>query len=297
MSPTGLAVLAWREFRPAVADLPAQRNLVVAEGDGTTWSPVGLVESADGDVDHPAIAVGTGGNTVLAWEQASDSGAPQVLASRRLGAATWSLPQVLSVDGGRPSVLASLPRVAVAADGRAFVVWQQNEGMLRSLWSSAGAAGGVWSAGSGLTEQGVARQFNEPVLAMNPAGQAVLAWGDARSSFSQVFVRRYDTATGSWGSEQQASIDSLLQHTEQRVAIDGQGRTTVVWRGSSANPHAFARSLDSASRWLDSPVRIDSPVGDASFDPQVAVDGAGTLITVWTQFSGGVGQVWKATAP
>lgn len=297
MSPTGLAVLAWREFRPAVADLPAQRNLVVAEGDGTTWSPVGLVESADGDVDHPAIAVGTGGNTVLAWEQASDSGAPQVLASRRLGAATWSLPQVLSVDGGRPSVLASLPRVAVAADGRAFVVWQQNEGMLRSLWSSAGAAGAAWSAGSGLTEQGVARQFNEPVLAMNPAGQAVLAWGDARSSFSQVFVRRYDTATGSWGSEQQASIDSLLQHTEQRVAIDGQGRTTVVWRGSSANPHAFARSLDSASRWLDSPVRIDSPVGDASFDPQVAVDGAGTLITVWTQFSGGVGQVWKATAP
>jgi len=45
------------------------------------------------------------------------------------------------------------------------------------------------------------------------------------------------------------------------------------------------------------PVRIDSPVDDASFDPQVAVDGAGTLFTVWTQFRGSVGQVWKATAP
>ncbi len=297
VSPDGLAVLAWREFRPAVADLPAQLNLVVAEGDGTTWSPVVLVETADGDVDRPAIAVGSGGQTVLAWEQASDNGAPQVLASRRAGAASWSLPQVLSVDGGRSTVLASQPRVAVAADGRALVVWQQNEGMLRSLWSSAGAAGGAWSAGVGITEQGMARQFNEPALAMNPAGQAVLAWGDARTSFSQVFVRGYDAATGSWGSEQQASTDGLLQHTEQRVAIDGQGRATIVWRGSSANPHAFARSLDSAAHWLGAPLRIDSPVDDASFDPQVAVDAAGTLFTVWTQFRGSVGQVWKATAP
>lgn len=297
VAPDGTAVLAWREFRPAVADLPAQRNLVVAEGDGTLWSPAVAVESADGDVDHPAIAMGAGSATVLAWEQASDSGAPQVLASRRSAASTWSLPQLLSVDGGRSTVLSSRPCVAVAADGRALVVWQQNEGTLRSLWSSAGAAGGAWSAGVGITAQGVARQFDDPALAMNAAGQAVLAWGDATSSFSQVFVRGYDIASGSWGTEQQASTDSLLQHTEQRVAIDAQGRATVVWRGSSANPHAFARSLDSAARWLGAPVRIDSPADDASFNPQVAVDGTGTLITVWTQFSGSVGKVWKATAP
>ena len=57
---------------------------------------------------------------------------------------------------------------------------------------------------------------------------AAITRGDARSSFSQVFVRRYDTATGSWGSEQQASIDSLLQHTEQHIAIDGQGRSYLI---------------------------------------------------------------------
>lgn len=297
VTPGGQAVLAWREFRPAVGDLSAQRNLVVAEGDGTTWSAAVAIESSDGDVDHPAIAVGAGGAVVLAWEQASDTGAPQVLASRRAGTSTWTLPQLLTVDGGRNTVLSTQPRVAVAADGRALVVWQQNEGTLRSLWSSAGDAGGGWSAGVGITEQGVARQFNEPALAINPAGQALLAWGDARSSFSQVFVRGYDSATGNWGTELQASTDSLLQHTEQRVAIDAQGRATVVWRGSSANPHAFARSLDSAARWLGAPVRIDSPADDASFDPQVAVDGTGTLITVWTQFSGSVGKVWQATAP
>jgi hypothetical protein len=297
VTPGGQAVLAWRELRPAVLDLPAQRNLVVAEGDGSTWSPAVAIESADGDVDHPAIAVGAGGAVVLAWEQAGDSGASQVLASRRSGASTWSAPHLLTVDGGRGTVLSTLPRVAVAADGRALVVWQQNEGSLRSLWSSSAGADGSWAAGVGITEPGVARQFTDPALAMNAAGRAVLAWGDATSSFSQVFVRGYDAATGTWGSEQQASTDGLLQHTEQRVAIDAQARVTVVWRGSSANPHAFARSLDGAAHWLAAPVRIDAPGDDTSFDPQVAVDGAGTLITVWTQFTSGLGKVWTATAP
>ena len=97
--------------------------------------------------------------------RSGDSGASQVLVSRRSAPSSWSLPQLLTVDGGRSSVLSTQPRVAVAADGRALVVWQQNEGTLRSLWSSVGAAGGAWSAGVGITEQGVTRQFNDPALA------------------------------------------------------------------------------------------------------------------------------------
>lgn len=297
VAPDGRATLAWRELLPAAGDLPAQRNLVAAEGDGITWSAAVAVEATDGDVDHPVIAAGPGGTTVLAWQQAGDSGSPQVLASRRTGTSTWSLPQRLSEDGGRSAVLASAPRVAVAADGRSLVVWQQNEGPLRSLWSSAGTASGNWSTGVGITAPAEARQFNEPALAMNPAGRAVLAWGDATNSWSQVFVRGYDAATAAWGSEQQASTEALLQNTEQRVAVDANGRATVVWRGSAANPHVFARTLDAAGAWLGEPTRIDSPADDASYAPQVAVDNAGTLLSVWTQFSGSIGKIWQAVAP
>ncbi len=296
MSPAGTAVLAWREFRPAVLDLPAQRNLVVAEGDGTTWSVPLAVETADGDVDHPALAVGAGGAAVLAWEQASDSGAAQVLVSRRAAASSWSPPRLLSVTGGSNAILSTSPRVAVAGDGRALVVWQQNQGPLRSLWSSTGTAGGSWSAGLGITASDEARQFNEPVLAMNAAGRALLAWGDARSSWNQIFVRGYDAGSGTWGDEQQASTDELLQNTEQQIAIDAQGRATLVWRGSSANPHVFARTLDSAARWVGATRRIDGPAEQSSYDPQIAVDGSGRLLSVWSQFSGSVGKVWKAAA-
>jgi hypothetical protein len=292
VSPSGIAVLAWREYFPAGRDTSATVNLAVTEGDGLIWSLPAYPEFSDGTIDHPVIAFGAAGDAAMAWEQSSDSGISQVLASRRAGAGIWVLPQLLTVSGGNPAVLSYDPRVAVAGDGKALVVWQQYEGSTRQLWSSTSASGGAWVAGAALTAAGVVRRFLETALTMNAAGQAVLAWGDVSTSYQQVWTRRYSAVTGSWASnEVQISSDGLLNNSEQQVAMDSLGRATVVWRGSPANPHVFARSSDSNGSWPGMPQRIDEGPGstsDSTYQPQLGVDGSGNLLAIWSRCLGPV---------
>lgn len=71
----------------------------------------------------------------------------------------------------------------------------------------------------------------------------------------------------------------------------------MVWRGSAANPHVFSRTLVGTAGWLGEPARIDDGTDDTRYAPQVAANGASTLLSVWTQFTGGLGRIWKAVAP
>jgi hypothetical protein len=297
VSPTGVAVLAWREYFPATgADGIITRNLAVAEGDGATWSVPVYPESADGDVDKPVLSFGTTGDAVLAWEQISDTGLSKVLASRRLGAGVWTPPHLLTDSGGSATSVSYDPRVVASGDGKTLVVWQQYEGSTRQLWSVVGAADGSWAASGALTPAGVVRRFNDVALTMNAAGQAMLAWGDVSTSYSQVWTRRFSTTAGWAASELQASTEELLNNGEQQLALDAQGRATLVWRGSSANPHVFARSSDGNGNWLGQPQRIDEAGSDTTYTPQVGVDGNGNWLAVWYQFTGSDGRLRASSA-
>jgi hypothetical protein len=186
--------------------------------------------------------------------------------------------------------------VAVAGDGQALVVWQQYEGPTRQLWSSSSTAGSNWSTGAALTPPGVVRRFTDATLAMNAAGQALLAWGDVSTSYSQVWTRRYGRANGWAVNEVQASTDELLNQGEQQVALDSAGRATLVWRGGSGNPHVFARSSDASGQWLGTPQRIDEAGSDTTYTPQVGVDANGNWLAVWSQFTGSLGRLRTSSA-
>lgn len=287
MSPAGNAVLAWIDYRAAVGDLPATRDLWVAEGNGASWSSRLNIESSDGDASRPVVAIGAGGAAAIAWEQRSDSGAPQVFAARWLGPSSWSAPQLLTVAGGSTTLTSFEPRLAVDASGRMLAVWRQSDGGLNQLWSSAAPAAGPFAAGRALTAPIFAANLNEPSLAMNDAGQAVLGWGD-------IAVQFYNADTGQWAaSERRAATDPLAPTLPPRVAIGPSGQATVAWvSGPGTNAQVVARSADASGAWLGDPQRIDSPSDGGSYQPQLGTDGSNHVLAVWLQITQGIVRLW-----
>jgi len=114
----GRAVAAWLE-RAAGG---RTRVVVASRSGGGDFGP-GQAVSQPGSTRAPRVAVGAGGEAIVAWERDDEaSGYPRIVAITGSGP-PWSAPQTLSTYA--PGAAAREPAVAVGATGSAVAVWGQ----------------------------------------------------------------------------------------------------------------------------------------------------------------------------
>jgi hypothetical protein len=213
---------------------------------------------------------------------ATVQGAVKDLAGNALGAdASWSFttgdrsfgpPLSLSGTG------AGTPLVVVNASTQAFAVWEQGYGV-----GSVAARRYDPTSGWGpleLLENIDTLQATWSAAAVDPAGNAFVAWQLGGGTGSDLWVNRYVAGTG-WTGSRLLQTDTMSTAAPALLGVDSGGNAIAVW---SQQTEIWANRFSaSAGAWGMTQVRVSDASG-ATDAPSLAVLPSGVAFAVWQRF-------------
>jgi hypothetical protein len=186
------------------------------------WGEAIALESKRPESHGPRIGTDANGGAVVVW---SEGNLDRSIYGRTYdpGTKTWSDPQRL---GMKERVNAQLPRLAVAPNGNAIVVWQQH---LRKhvLLNEYNAKDDRW-AGPMLVP-GSAEQSEYPDVAVDSSGNAIVVWHHGLDQ-RRVHAAQYWAKEDEWVDG--VPIDGATRKANASypsVAVDARGDGFVVW--------------------------------------------------------------------
>jgi hypothetical protein len=214
---------------------------------------------------------------------------------------TWGAP----FDLPGPGVYAAGAEVAVLPSGDAIAVWRQYSSVYALRSARYSAAQQTWSAPIDVGTAEVADGGGRVVLDAN--GRATVVWAEMRNG-SLVTRTATSEPTGSWTDVETLAVraGAMYGQSQPRIAIDGAGRVTVVWRDLAGFVDSLygvttAQPVEAPDFVAVSPVRVfdtragESP-GAVRLVPKVKVGGGSVLEVKVTDLVGvvpasGVGAV------
>lgn len=191
------------------------------------------------------------------------------------------------------------PNVAMDEAGDFVVVWMDNfadgnsDGIMAQRYNAAGIPQGNNVTVNTTTE---GRQYRADV-AMDADGDFVVVWEDDpfNDTKRRIHGQRFSADGAPQGTELEISMDSAIDHTWPRVAMDADGDFVVSWQSGNvgANMDLAVRRFDVGGNPKGAPVLINGTtrVANASgihSQTSVAMDAAGNFVVVWRadNFSG-----------
>ncbi|MDQ3765420.1 MAG: hypothetical protein M3460_29395 [Actinomycetota bacterium] len=272
----GNAVAVWDRFNGTNTIVQA-----AARPAGGAWqAPINL--SAPGqDASIPQVAVNAQGNAVAIWRRGTTFNAIVQAAARPAGGA-WQAPINLSAPGQD----ASIPQVAVDAQGNAVAVWRRFNGTNDIVQAAVRLAGGAWQAPVNLSAPG--QDASIPQVAVDAQGNAVAVW-QRFTTFNAIVQAAARPAGGAWQAPITLSLSAVGQNAfNPQVAVDGQGNAVAVWQRNTDNftPNGFVQATvrPAGGAW-QAPINL-SASDQPAYEPQVAVDGQGNAVVVWHRSNG-----------
>jgi hypothetical protein len=277
----GRATVVWQV-------IPSRQVKAVRLDPAGNPGPIRTLSRPGQDAGDPEVAVDAAGRATVVWRFGPNAGRVQTV---RLDAAGKPGPvHTLSRQGDlrRPQS----PQVAVDSEGRATVVWAAT-GVAGTCAARVVKAVRLDSAGNPGQVQTLSEWRDScdidpsAQVAVDPGGRATVVW--SRTEFvlpccsnHPVEAVRLDAA-GNPGPVQTLSEPGF--NGPPGVAVDPEGRATVVWERRSEGSNVLgAVRLDAAGN--PSPVQTLSE-GDVLAEPQVAVDSEGRATIVWQRVGPG----------
>ncbi len=140
---------------------------------------------------------------------------------------------------------------------------------------------GVWETAA-LLPIDAASNAEWPQVALDDGGNAVAVWRQSDGNRWSIWASQYLGATG-WSTARLLETDDAGDARWPQIAMDGAGNAVVVWSQSSgtSTSNVWAARL-TGSGWESAELLETDDVADAT-EPQVAVDGAGNAVVVWSQ--------------
>lgn len=289
--------LAWDTTRPA----PGVRHVLRGPDGKPITSP--RFQSVDGDVLEGLSSPGAQVNVavasspsryVVAWEDGRTMGTEQFTDVRVRFFDYERTPLADDVDLSEPTLGAqSIPSVALARDGTAMFVWDDE--------SVSGARGRIIAAGQtmpaappfDLTQVATA-DANAPVVVALSTGSFLAAWdAPAGDGTTDVFVRRFADDGSAMGPEQPAGegegAAGNQDHAAAAALLDAAGETLVVWVASTGDGDGTCirgRVFDATGMARSAVLTINSTAAGDQLNPAVAA-GNGAFAVVWEDVPSG----------
>ncbi len=190
-------------------------------------------------------------------------------------AAAWLPPVPVSPA----SQNAAFSETAMAGNGDVIAIWIQSTG---GLWGSIRPAGGSFSAPDRLSSETETVFSARPVLAADPAGNAVAAW--LQSDGANVRVRAaFRPAGGSFGPATTLSAAGQSA-TDADVAMDAAGNAIVVWSRFDGTRRRVQWSYRPVSGPFSGGTTITSGANSSQEYPRVAMDPAGNAVVAYQAY-------------
>jgi hypothetical protein len=252
---------------------------------GQPWgAPETLAEATS-----PQVVVDRNGNWTVSWERSVESNVVIETASRAPGG-SWSEPAEVTefAQGFDPE-----PFLAVDWEGNNTIVWVQEETVMSSFRTFAGA----WGEPIALSEG----ESYSPQAAMDGRGDATAVWKHFDGSHF-VVESAYRPEQGEWGEATPLSEpgeDGGSPHVAISAGAGGNGDSVVVWRGEDEGEERLRAAYRPHGGEWGEPTDV-SAAGEEVESPRVALDSDGNSLAVWggsTEESGGNDVVRAAYMP
>ncbi|MGZ6644796.1 MAG: hypothetical protein ACXVFT_23585 [Solirubrobacteraceae bacterium] len=277
----------------------APADVLLARDRGGSWQPTSLPGSAGG-TSFMTAASGDGAAAV-AWRRDVPGGSSAIEATVRQLSAFEPAQRIAGPESER----ALNPAVAVAADGRAIVAFQTADSAARPRRPRVAIAiappGGPFRTPITVS----ASRAGPPVVAIDSAGRAVVAWVRA-GAIEAASV----SADGRPGRVRRFAAGNRPTHPI--VAIAPRGHAVIAWT-SAAPPGAGVRAIRivrrlGTRRFTDPKTLAASPKGTFTVSLAATVLDQGRPVVAWSQIVSGAaspsappshrsaaGAVWMAT--
>lgn len=197
---------------------------------------------------------------------------------------SWAAAQLVESDDVAG---ASSPRVVIAPDGTATVVWLQSDGTRDNLWARRFVPGTGWGTAQLIESSGDGASVAR--LGVDSSGNVMALWEMIDGSQNSIWWNRYVAGSG-WGTAQvlESSAESA---TSAALSVGANGAAVAAWtQDDGTRSNLWARAFTPLGGWA-APVLVESSTESAS-SPALAVDADGNATAVWTQFDGARHNLW-----
>ncbi len=239
---------------------------------------------ADLDKSSPATASDTSGNVWVVWH-AGAVGRRDVYASKRApGDEDFGAPLQLTTDAADQS----RPDIAIGADNRIYVVWQDNRQGHWDVYFRTSADGVNWSAETRLTDSD--DNQTAPVIAVDEASDCHVAWQDDTAGQQDIYVASSSDAFAT-ATVAQLTFDAADQ-TQPDIVVNASGTVYVVWTDARNGTDDIYGAASTDGLWINVPLVTDP---GNQYAPVVATEDGGTWLHVaWADDSAGNNDVCYA---
>ena len=286
------------EPRPAagVAAAGAVTTVEIACRQIGQWSAASSLADATtpvgGASEGPVAAMGNRANGLVVWAQSV--GRERRIFKGEYRDGKWQAPSdmiAVSPAGGS----AGKPKVALAGNGDAAIVWEQVE-QGRSRILLAERRQGVWKLPKSTADSlSLGSKYAwEAEVAMNELGDTVVVWSQESASGAHA-IYKSEYRHGKW-QHPSGLADSISpaqggDALRPKVAINDAGATLVVWEQAIDGVNRIFKSEFRDHKWRHPADHNDhlSPKGEntrGAYQPLVAIDAAGAALIAWKQAQG-----------
>ncbi len=246
-----------------------------------------IVQATGGAVGVGKVAMDAQGDFVSVWVQNPSRNGSEIYAQDYLApdTAQGSTFLVSPTAGSN-----RLPSVAMDAEGGFVVAWENqptsgSEEIYAQRYSAAGTP-----EGGDVVVSPIAGNNDYPSVAMDAAGDFVVAWENAPSSGSEeIDAQRYSAAGVAEGSDFVVS-STAGNNLSPAVAMDAGGDSVVAWENAptSGSDEIYAQRYSAAGAAEGNAFLASSNISVASQElPSVAMDVEGDFVVAWNNYGPG----------
>lgn len=194
------------------------------------------------------------------------------LAANAYATPTWLPPE----DIAGPTKSKTFPEISVNSAGDAVVIWPRDIGSDTAVEVLERPAGGDWAEPEVISEPGeVLWPLQTPVdIGLDDVGNAVAIW----AATEQVLRTASRPAGGEWSDPEDLFTNGARG---PQLAMNAAGDAVAVWNGFNGEKFVTWTAVRPAGGEWSDPEDLSVTGELDSFDPQVAIDAAGTAIVVW----------------
>ncbi len=219
------------------------------------------------------------GNAVAVWYQ-HDGTRNNIWSNRYTVGVGWGTAELIETDN---TGYALSPQVEMDPSGNAVAVWQHYDGTRYNLYSNRYTKGTGWGSAEIIEdEQGT---VSGSQVALDGSGNAVAVWSQSDGLRNNIWSNRYAADSG-WGEAELIETDNSGSAYNPQIVMDGSGNAMVVWRQPSGGRNSiWSNRYTVGAGWGTAELIETDNSGHAQY-PQIAMDGSGNAVAVWSQSDG-----------
>jgi hypothetical protein len=244
-------------------------------------------DAGTGPKGQPATVSDSAGDIWAVWH-AGPAGSREIyVATFTAGANAFGTPVRLTTD----AVDQCNPDIALAPDGRLYVVWQDRTRGNWDICLSTSTDGSTWSRPAQITDADGDETNPVVIIDRQSPPRAYVAWQDNRNGNSDIYVA-VSTNVFSESTVTRVTTNSAHQ-IDPDIAVDGQNTVTVVWT-DMRNANADIYGASSNGNWTNVPIVTGS---GAQTSPAVAAaPDSSVLHLLWTDDRSGNRDIYYASS-